>query len=138
MNIEQTLPKMEKKWKKPSVEQTRFDLLYIELGVLDKDISDLVKLISLRGDGHHIPQHIFDDYSKILKKLDDLSALNISKSRYEDLIDVFSDMEDLYFGLEEIDDKCMKEPTVIIEEPDIIIKEKTEEVIEIKEKKQVD
>ena len=47
-------------------------------------------------------------------------------------------MEDLYFGLEEIDDKCMKEPTVIIEEPDIIIKEKTEEVIEIKEKKQVD
>lgn len=121
---------MEKKWMKPSKEQTRFDLLYMDLAELDKDISELVKLISIRGDGYRIHQNIFDDYSKVLKKLDDLSALNIKKSRHEDLIDCFSDMEDVYFDLEEIDDKCMKEPTVIIEEPDVIIEEKTEEVIE--------
>lgn len=138
MNIETTLPKIEKKWKKPSKEQTRFDLLYIELAQLDKDISELVKLIAFNNCGYKIPQSLFDNYSKILQKLDDLSALNIKKSRHEDLIDCFSDMEDLYFELVEIDDSCPKEPVVIIEEEPGVVKpvvvEPTEEVIEIKEK----
>ena len=45
-------------------------------------------------------------------------------------------MENLYFELEEVDDKCPKEPTIIIEEPDIVTKNQQpmEEVIEIEEK----
>ncbi len=142
MNIEETLPKITKKMGEPSEEQTKFDLLYFELAELDKDVSDLIKLIGLRGDGYNIPQTVFNKYGEMLQKLDDLAALNITKSRYEDLIDCFADLENIYFELEEIDDKCMKEPTVIIEDvdekvPEIVkpvIVEPTEEVIEIKEK----
>lgn len=129
MNIEKTLPKIEKK----VLGDSKYDKLYMELAELDRDIMELVKLIALRGDGHHIPQSLFDNYSEIIKNLDNLGALNIKKSKHEDLVDFFADMEDIYFELEEIDDKFVPEPTIIIEEPDIVTNNK-EEVIKIEEK----
>ena len=128
MQIENTLPLIEKL----PEETKKYDELYQELAELDRDLSELVKLISLRGDGYKISQSIFNDYSKMMQNLDEIKTLNIKKSKYEDLQDCFTALENIYLEMEEIDNNCIQEPVIVIE--DVEEQQPTEEVIEIEEK----
>ena len=81
----------------------KYDKLMEQIVQLDKDIEALVKLISLRGDGYHIPHEIFYRYNDAVNILHQIAALNIKKSKYEDTVECHGMLEQLYIDLAEIE-----------------------------------
>lgn len=94
---------MDSETTEPYTDPNQCDRLFDQIVGLDKDLQELVKLISLRGDGYKIPQSIFDRYGECVRIIDDMGALLFKKSKYEDTKEAHTIIETLYLELCEIE-----------------------------------
>ena len=87
----------------PYFDPNRYELLFNQLVELDKDVHELIKLIALRGDGFKIQQQVFNNYADVIQMMDNIKALIFEVSKYEDTVQAYTLLEDIYLELLEIE-----------------------------------
>lgn len=96
MNIENSINK-----KGLKIEDPKYDRLFNQIVEIDKDLEEMIKMICLKGDGHKLPKDMFERYKAAIELLDQVGALNIKKSKYEDTMEAFEELQEIYLDIEE-------------------------------------